>query len=134
MQRQRQFEGEVLRRRRAEEAAARDEEAQMQGVLLGIEEQRRKDRQMELELLFREQELRERTAFQRAARKAEERVVNEERSRFNELRGELRRRQGEAEAQQVQQHERAMAQLIVERERQLWQDTEAARRDVQARV
>merc|ERR1711871_209531 len=120
LQRKRDFEEKVLEQHTAEVAKTKEEEAEMQKVLMTMEEQRSKDRAMELELLFKEQEVKERTAFQRALRAAETRVIEEERNKFNAMRDDLLKTTVETEASAVESHDKRMAEMIVERERALY--------------
>ena len=55
VQRRRAFEESVLKVQREERAKILDEEKSMQSILLGIEEQRRADRKLEMELLLEQQ-------------------------------------------------------------------------------
>ena len=51
-----------------------------------------------MELLFREQELKEQTAYVRALRESEEKAISSERGKFNELRENMRSEQEQREA------------------------------------
>ena len=62
----------------------------MQEILLRIEEERRLQRQMQQDLKFKEEELNEKTAFQRVLREAEDQVINDERQKFESFRSALR--------------------------------------------
>ena len=63
LQRKREFEEQVMHRKLDEGADIQEEEKKLQDILKKIDDQRVEDRKAELELLFKEQELREKTAF-----------------------------------------------------------------------
>ena len=49
-----------------------------QSLLLGMEEDRKRDRRLEMDLLLQEQQTKERLAFQRVLKEAETRIIEEE--------------------------------------------------------
>ena len=103
------------------------EERQVQEMLLRIDEERRVKVQLEREMRMKEDELREKTEFQQVLRETEDRVLREERARFEEQRAELRRQQEEEESAKANAHNLKMETIIREREKQLLELTQARR-------
>ena len=68
---------------------------------------------------FKEQSLREKIAFKRAIREAEDDAIAGERARFEGLRKELRSKRDSDESAAREEHEKEMASLMLEREKQL---------------
>jgi hypothetical protein len=89
-------------------------------LLLGLEEDRKRDRRLEIDLLLQEQQTKERLAFQRVLKEAESRIIEEEHSKFAELRAEMAAKMREEEDRLLKRHADIMARLMVERERKLW--------------
>ena len=75
-----------MHRKLDEGADIQEEEKKLQDILKKIDDQRVKDRKSELELLFKEQELREKAAFNKVLRETDARILQEERERFDRLR------------------------------------------------
>lgn len=75
-----------------------EEEKRLHDYLRKLDEERGLDRRLQLELAFKEQEAKERSAFQKVLHETEEQVLTEERRRYSELRGELDRRTASDEA------------------------------------
>jgi hypothetical protein len=84
---QRRREAESLLRDRHEQELAKQlaEEKETQSLLLGMEEDRKRDRRLEIDLLLQEQQTKERLAFQRVLKEAETRIIEEEHAK---VRGE----------------------------------------------
>jgi hypothetical protein len=120
-QRQRSFQENVATHRVKETEEILEEEKKVQRVVLGIDQQRSADRRMELEMLLREQELQERSAFQQAARATANNVVVEERARFQQIRAELSLRAREGEEDEISRHGAIMGEVMAGRERSLQQ-------------
>ncbi len=69
----------MLRERHEQELAKQlAEEKETQSLLLGLEEDRKRDRRLEMDLLLQEQQTKERLAFQRVLKEAETRIIEEE--------------------------------------------------------
>ena len=115
--------------RHEQELKTLKEERQTQEMLLRIEEERRIKRQLERDMERKEEELREKTEFQMVLRETEERLLREERSRFEMQRRELKRQQEEEEAAKTNAHNVKMETIIRDRERQLLELTQSRRRE-----
>ena len=96
------------------------EEKETQVLLMGLEEDRKRDRRLEIDLLLQEQQTKERLAFQRVLKEAEARIIEEEHSKFGELRTEMAAKMRDEEDRLLKRHADIMARLMVERERKLW--------------
>ena len=131
IQRRRAFEESVLKSQRGERVKTLEEEKSMQKILLSLDDQRRSDRKMEMELLFREQELKERAAYVRSLREAEEKAIADEREKFNTIRADIRSQQELQESDLVRSHEETMARTIIERERKLVEHAMRKKREAQ---
>ncbi|CAG9333318.1 unnamed protein product [Blepharisma stoltei] len=96
-----------------------EEEKQLQEMLLKIEEERRMQRQLQQDLEFKEKEIKERAAFQKALRGNEERALQDQRESFNQLRLQLNKESEEISAARERAHRLKMDTIIKQREQEL---------------
>ena len=118
-QRKREFEEALEAKREAEEAAALAEEKELQAVILAMDEERNKERQLEEALLLKERQLEEKLTFQAKLRSLEKEAYASERARFAAFRAEMSRRMELDNEELRRQHELELHELLLAREGEL---------------
>eukprot|EP01083_Nonionella_stella_P202898 740785_1 len=85
---------------------------------------------MEIDLLLKEQQLKEKVAFQKVEKEAQERIIEEQRKKYESVQSNILGKTKETEEAMVKRHEEVMARLLVERERQLWRVSQKTRENI----
>jgi hypothetical protein len=119
LQRKREFEEAIIRRKSAEGASIQEEEKRLQEILSNIEKERATDRKEELDLLFKEQELREKSAFNKILRETDEKIVAEERERFERIRAHYRNVAATTDEQSIRVHEAQLKDQVAARQQEI---------------
>lgn len=119
-----EFKAQLREKREGMAAGELEEEAEVNRVLLRLEEEKALERRHELQLLFKQQELKDKMAFQRVLVRAEDQVVSAARDRYARMRAEMGEKMSREEAALIAAHQERMARLIVKKER-LLRDTAA---------
>ncbi|KAK3258933.1 hypothetical protein CYMTET_32045, partial [Cymbomonas tetramitiformis] len=118
-QRQRELEAQLGDQRRTYEAKNREEEEATRVVLEALEAERRRDKELEMELQLKAAELNHRIEHAEIASSKQEEVVRDERHRFHQLREEMANRIAQQEGDSRRRHEEIMSRMALEREKQL---------------
>eukprot|EP00743_Colponemidia_sp_Colp-15_P009153 GILK01009987.1.p1 GENE.GILK01009987.1~~GILK01009987.1.p1 ORF type:complete len:1224 (+),score=348.36 GILK01009987.1:392-3673(+) len=132
LQSRRDYEERLLGIREEEAKQIVEEERQLQTLLLTIEDDRRKQRELEQELMQKEAELQEKAAFQRVLLESQDAVIAEERQKFALLREDLRRQYTQTQEQEEQQRRQHIDSLIHKREAELRERADELRRHINA--
>eukprot|EP00516_Mucochytrium_quahogii_P000444 CAMPEP_0203751130 /NCGR_PEP_ID=MMETSP0098-20131031/5251_1 /ASSEMBLY_ACC=CAM_ASM_000208 /TAXON_ID=96639 /ORGANISM=" , Strain NY0313808BC1" /LENGTH=1221 /DNA_ID=CAMNT_0050640713 /DNA_START=57 /DNA_END=3719 /DNA_ORIENTATION=- len=130
-QARRHFEEEASVKLREQRQAFEKEERELQRQLLSLDEQRRVDRNLETELLLKEKQLEERTKFMRAAREQEDRAIEKERERFQQLRLELAQHYDTVEKEKIEKFSQSFEADANKQQEELEQLLENARKRIQ---
>eukprot|EP00742_Colponemidia_sp_Colp-10_P013948 GILJ01015792.1.p1 GENE.GILJ01015792.1~~GILJ01015792.1.p1 ORF type:complete len:1219 (+),score=262.29 GILJ01015792.1:520-3657(+) len=132
LQSRRDYEERLLGIREEEAKQIVEEERQLQTLLLTIEDDRRKQRELEQELMQKEAELQEKAAFQRVLLESQDAVIAEERQKFALLREDLRRQYTQTQEEEEQQRRVHIDSLIHKREAELRERADELRRHINA--
>ena len=130
LQRKREFEEQIMHRKLDEGADIQEEEKKLQDILKNIDNERIEDRKAELELLFKEQELREKAAFNKVLRETDDRILMEERERFDRLRQHYRNVSSTADELAIRNHESRMKELVSQRQKEIMEHAAATRKSI----
>ncbi|XXQ38449.1 TBC1 domain family member 31 [Plasmodiophora brassicae] len=131
-QRRKMFAEEIRKRHLEEKAKLVSEEKEMESVLLGVEEEARRGRELELEIKWRDEQMQEQLAFQKILKEAETQIMNDERRRYEELQQEMRKKFKDEEEALERQHRSALEQLVTDREKVLSEHSAAWRESVRS--
>jgi hypothetical protein len=127
LQRKREFQESILKRKSGEGAEIAEEEKRLQTILSQIEEQRAADRKQELDLLFKEQELREKSEFNKVLQETDRTIVEEERVRFDRIRAHYRNVAATADEREILKHEERMKEVVAQRQQEIMEHAAATR-------
>lgn len=131
--RMREIEEMLLKHKEREVENSLAEEKELQEMLLRMEEERSKERLDELRLSFRDEEQKRRAAFQQSLQDAEQRVLDDERRRFDLVRDQLRQREDEKTEATRAVHGESLGKLERERRAEVDGAAEDAREEASAR-
>jgi len=130
MQQRKEFEDKLIELRQEQEIKSLDEERKLQEMLYKIEEERKVQQEMQKELEFKENELKEKAAFQRVLRETEEQIIKEEREKFENFRYELRQQMVSQNEDKEEEQEEKMQRVLAERQRELHDLNEKLRKQI----
>jgi hypothetical protein len=89
-QKKREFEDKILEIRKRNEIKVLEEERNLQKMLLEIEEERKVQKEMQQELISKEKDFVEKKSYHQTLKRSEERLLEDERRKFEEFRYALR--------------------------------------------
>jgi hypothetical protein len=123
--RKQQLEAQLEDIRHIHQAKVMEEERLFEAEVLKIEEDRQRRRQMQQDLAFREEELREKTAFQHVLKETEQAVKRDQRTITAADREAKRREMEHIEAARLRAHKLKMQATIKQREQELMEMNES---------
>lgn len=123
-QRKHELEAQMEDIRLKHQAKVIEEERLFEAEVLRIEEDRQRRRQMQMDLAFKEEELREKTAFQHVLKETEQDVMREQRTITAAEREAKRRELDDIEVAKHRAHELKMQATIKQREQELMEMNE----------
>mmetsp|Transcript_7554 Transcript_7554/g.14056 ORF Transcript_7554/g.14056 Transcript_7554/m.14056 type:complete len:1248 (+) Transcript_7554:1420-5163(+) len=123
-QRKQELESQLEDIRRKHQAKIVEEEKVFEQEVLKLEEERQRRRQMQLELAFKETELKEKTAFQHVLKETEESVMRDQRTITAAEREAKRKEMDYIEVARQKAHELKMQATIKQREQELMEMNE----------
>jgi hypothetical protein len=124
-QRKKQLETQLEDIRHKHQAKVMEEEKLFEAEVLKIEEDRQRRRQMQQDLAFKEEELREKTAFQHVLKETEQAVKRDQRTITAADREARRQEMENIEAARLRAHELKMQATIKQREQELMEMNES---------